>query len=142
MYDHMLSLVYSEHHHLLIGIRNGTVDQEDLRSFAEAIRAKGAPLPNCVGFIDGTMLGTCRPIKHQKVAYSGHKRHHGIRFQAVMYPNGMIGHLYGPIEGRRHDAGILRESGLLDVLGDLFIDADGRGMGFRQHPVKVRDFGL
>jgi hypothetical protein len=29
-----------------------------------------------------------------------------------MTPNGLIGHFYGPVEGRRHDAGMLRESGV------------------------------
>lgn len=31
-------------------------------------------------------------------------------------PNGLIAHLFGPIEGRRHDAYMLSESGLLDKL--------------------------
>ena len=32
--------------------------------------------------------------------------------QAVTMPNGLIAHLYGPLEGRRHDAFMLSESGL------------------------------
>ena len=31
-------------------------------------------------------------------------------------PNGLIAHLYGPVESRRHDAFLLHESGLLDEL--------------------------
>lgn len=36
--------------------------------------------------------------------------------QAVSTPNGLIANMYGPVEGRRHDAFILSESGVLDKL--------------------------
>jgi hypothetical protein len=36
---------------------------------------------NVIGFIDGTLKKTCRPIHNQRQAYSGHKRHHGMKFQ-------------------------------------------------------------
>lgn len=43
-----------------------------------------------------------------------------------MVPNGLICHMFGPIEGRRHDAMLLRLSGLLDQLqGPNFVDAGG-----------------
>lgn len=35
---------------------------------------------------------------------------------SVGTPDGMIANLFGPIEGKRHDAGMLRESGLLNEL--------------------------
>ena len=41
---------------------------------------------------------------------------HGIKFQAVVAPNGMIANLSGPYEGRKHDYGMLNESGLLQQL--------------------------
>ena len=37
-------------------------------------------------------------------------------FQSVALPNGLIANLYGSVEGRRHDAGMLRDFGLLDTL--------------------------
>lgn len=37
-------------------------------------------------------------------------------FQSVVSPDGMICHLFGPIEGRRHDAFMLAESELLHKL--------------------------
>ena len=46
----------------------------------------------------------------------GHKRQHVQKFQAIMTPFGIMVHLYGPIEGQRHDARILRMTGLLDQL--------------------------
>ena len=39
--------------------------------------------------------------------------------------NGLRGHLFGPMEGRRHDAILLRESGLLDPIQPLYT-RDGR----------------
>ena len=36
--------------------------------------------------------------------------------QSVHAPNGLIAHLFGPIEGRRHDAFMLGESGLTNKL--------------------------
>jgi hypothetical protein len=34
------------------------------------------------GIIDGTLRKTCRPTYYQKLLYSGHKRHHCIKFQS------------------------------------------------------------
>ena len=50
------------------------------------------------------------------MVYNGYKRVHALKFQSVALPNGLIGNLYGPVEGRRHDAGMLKDSGLLDML--------------------------
>ena len=69
--------------------------------YAERIHEKGKALPNCVGFIDGTVLEIARPSGSlaQRVAYNGHKRKHAIKYQAVNTPDGLIQHLYGPLEG-------------------------------------------
>lgn len=44
--------------------------------------------------------------------YSGHRRKLGLKFQSVVIPDGMIFHLYGSVEGRRHDVILLKNSGL------------------------------
>ena len=41
---------------------------------------------------------------------------HGIKFQSVVAPNGLIASLFGPVEGRRYDSGMLVDSGLLQEL--------------------------
>ena len=46
-------------------------------------------------------------------------------FQSVVAPNGLICHLFGPLEGRRHDAFMLRESGLLQELERKMNKANG-----------------
>ena len=43
---------------------------------------------------------------------TGRKWTHGLNFQSVMTPNGLIAYLSGPYEGKRHDSGIFRESNL------------------------------
>ena len=48
--------------------------------------------------------------------YNGHKKVHAIKFQSVVAPNGLVANLYGPVEGKRHDSGMLAMSGLLDAL--------------------------
>lgn len=39
-----------------------------------------------------------------------------MKFQSVALPNGLVGHLCGPVEGKRHDSGMLASSGLLQDL--------------------------
>lgn len=68
------------------------------------------------GFIDGTIRPICRPSKGQQAMYNGHKRVHALKFQTVVTPDGLISHLFGPVDGRRHDLFMLNESGFKDVL--------------------------
>ena len=42
-----------------------------------------------------------------------------------MLPNGIIGDLFGPVEGCRHDAAMLRESELVSRLRQQFVQPDG-----------------
>jgi hypothetical protein len=71
------------------------------------------------GFIDGTLRKICRPVWFQRAAYSGHKRTHGIKFQSIVTPDGLIACLFGPIPGARHDSFMLAESGLLQQLSQI-----------------------
>ena len=48
--------------------------------------------------------------------HNGHKRVHGIKFQSVVTPDGLIANLFPPFEGKRHDSTMLHESGLLNDL--------------------------
>ena len=73
----------------------------------------------------GQVRPICRPTEHQRVVYNGHKRVHALKYQNVTAVNGMIANLFGPIEGRRHDSYMLRESGLLLELEHYSQDVDG-----------------
>jgi len=68
-----------------------------LQEYADVIHAKGAPLNDCFGFIDGTVRPISRPGQHQRIVYNGHRRVHSLKFQSVALPNGLIGNMYGPV---------------------------------------------
>jgi len=90
-----------------------------LHLFVEAFRKQGCPVDNLWAFIDGTARQICRPTTGQEVAYSGHKRYHALKYQALIAPDGMFVDLFGPIEGRINDQGLLNESKLIDRLPSL-----------------------
>ncbi|CAL8106332.1 unnamed protein product [Orchesella dallaii] len=58
----------------------------------------------------------CRPQLHQRAVYNGHKRVHALKFQSIVAANGLIANLFGPVEGRRHDAFLLSESKVLSKM--------------------------
>lgn len=89
---------------------------ERLVTFTIAIQNRGAPLETCFGFIDCTLREIARPIYGQEAVYNGWKRKHCLKYQAVVTPDGIIIHLYGPVEGTKHDALVWNESGLSDIL--------------------------
>ena len=66
--------------------------------------------------MDGTVRPICRPGEIQHIVYNGHKRVHALKFQSLALPNGLIGNLFFAVEGRRHDTGMLKDSGLLNIL--------------------------
>lgn len=85
--------------------------------YAEKIYEKGSPLDRCVGFIDATNVFISRPNgAMQRATYNGHKKRNSVKFQAVTLPDGIIFHVSGPLEGRRHDITLLRESGIEEEL--------------------------
>ncbi|CAN7948011.1 unnamed protein product [Ixodes hexagonus] len=109
--------------HLLSNMNNHSwLTIAKLEMCSQAVSNKGAPLDNCWGFIDGTAWPICRPSKDQKPYFSGHKRVHVVKYQAVMCANGIICQLDGPYEGHRHDAGMLRISGLHEKMETLVQD--------------------
>ncbi|CAN0028606.1 unnamed protein product [Phaeothamnion confervicola] len=72
-----------------------------------------------VAFVDGTLRPTTRLSQvegavddAQRGAYNGHHRTHGIKFQGVMAPNGIMIALHGPFAGNRHDAYLMDRTGL------------------------------
>eukprot|EP00795_Rhopilema_esculentum_P008805 gene8805-biopygen1709 len=98
---------------------------EQLEGYANAVFRQSQALDNCWGFIDGTVRPICRPVENQKTVYNGHKRVHALKYQAVVAANGLIANLYGPVEGKRHDARLLRESGIIQLLENHSNRLDG-----------------
>ncbi|XP_055345269.1 uncharacterized protein LOC129593104 [Paramacrobiotus metropolitanus] len=94
--------------------------EEDFILYTGAVAAKGGVLRGCFGFIDGTARPISRPKFYQRQCFSGHKRHHCSKWQAILLPNGMIGSLYGGHRGSMHDSTLLTSSKVLDALQQKF----------------------
>ena len=136
----VMSHLYEHWGHLLTNFQQNWLDPQSLDNFANVIHQYGAPLDNCWGFIDGTVRPISRPGHNQRILYNGHKKIHSIKFQSVVTPNGMIANLYGPVEGRRHDSGMLAESGLLNMLQQFANGPNGRPLcvyGDPAYPLRV-----
>ncbi|THU95828.1 hypothetical protein K435DRAFT_113884 [Dendrothele bispora CBS 962.96] len=93
---------------------------EKLVDYATIIQNKGCPLDCVVAFIDGTLEETARPSRNQRLVYNGWKRKHCLKYHVVTAPDGLVIHVYGPVEGRRHDSTVLKQSGLTDILEKHF----------------------
>ncbi|KAM3164943.1 DDE Tnp4 domain-containing protein [Lachancea thermotolerans] len=68
-----------------------------------------------VGFIDGTHVKIALPhgnARLENAAYSGHKKTHTLKYQAVTTPNGICIDLAGPFAGSQHDSFLFANSGL------------------------------
>ena len=99
----VLDYVFDRHGHRLTQWNNQVMDPNHLQQYADVISAKGSPLDNCFGFVDGTDQPISRPGQHQRAVYNGHKRVHALKFQSVALPNGLIGNLYGPIGNNNYN---------------------------------------
>ena len=64
------------------------------------------------GFIDCTVRAVRRPLYGHEAIYSGHKKVHGLKYQAIGLPDGLLAVLSEPRAGRRHDRRVLVESQL------------------------------
>ncbi|CAH3029463.1 unnamed protein product [Porites evermanni] len=124
----VVDFVYNLHGHRITEYNHNLLDSASLQVYADAVFAKGAALDNCFGFVDGTVRPICRPGEMQRAVYNGHKRVHGLKFQSVALPNGLIANLFGPVEGRKHDASMLDESGLLNELERHAFSPTGQAM--------------
>ncbi|CAG2231528.1 unnamed protein product [Mytilus edulis] len=124
--NEVLDYIHDNHCHLLSDFNMSWLSQESLERFADAVFDRDGPLDSCWGFIDGTVRPICRPQENQRLVFNGHKRSHALKFQSIVTPNGIISNLFGPLEGRRHDAGMLRESDILTQMRVHMTSPEGR----------------
>lgn len=99
-----------------------------LQGFASAVE-RACGVEKVWGFVDGTHRPIAIPIDNQKPFFSGHKKQHGIKFQGITTPDGLIT-LHGPYKGTRGDWKIWEESGYEDRLRAVF---DGAGLTPNEH---------
>ena len=95
--NEVLDYIYTVHGHRIMNWNRAVLNPPALQIYAQVISQKGSPLQNCFGFVDGTVRPIARPDNNQRIVYNGHKRVHALKFQSLALPNGIIGHLYGPV---------------------------------------------
>ncbi|KIJ40248.1 hypothetical protein M422DRAFT_103859, partial [Sphaerobolus stellatus SS14] len=64
--------------------------------------------------------------------YDRWKRIHCLKYHTVISPDGLIVHVYGPVDGCRHDETVFKESSLPDLLNKHFWTLDS-------HPLFLYD---
>lgn len=79
-----------------------------LYSFANAVEKRC--YARVWGFLDGHFEEMARPIYRQQDVYSGHARGHGLKYQAIIAPDGVVYFLEGPFEGKKNDYAMWSES--------------------------------
>ena len=121
----VLDFLFNNWGHLLRTFQQNWLSQQHLEHFANMVYDKGVPLDNCWGFVDGTVRAISRP-GITRVLYNGHKRYHAFKFQSFVAPNSLIANLYGLVEGKRHDSGMLMDSGLLNQLQQYSVGQNQR----------------
>ena len=110
IFNSVVKHVYEHFSHLITNLNHPWLSHDKLLDYASVVHNSGAPVTRCWGFIDGTVM----PIKNQREVYNGHKRTHALKYQSLVIPNSIVANLFGPIEGRRHDAALLAESDLMN----------------------------
>ena len=95
--NEVVDWMYTTHGNKITQSNHDLLNPAALNQYADAISNKGAALKICFGLIDGTVRPTSRPDANQRIVYNGHKRVHALKFQSLALPNGLIGHLHGPV---------------------------------------------
>lgn len=65
-------------------------DYNRLFYYASKIAAAGYGDHQIFGFVDGSFFQFCRPVNDQRRYCSGYYKGHGLKFQAIMTPDGMV----------------------------------------------------
>ena len=112
----VVSYIIQEWDHLLQFDTDQMFSPELLTRYAAALHTHGTPTRSVVGFLDCTIRTTCRPSVSETLMYTGYKKCHGMKFQGITVPNGMIAHLAGPYRAPQNGAGVLADSRLLELM--------------------------
>jgi len=115
-FSFVLEHIYDQFKHCITDISRWT---GNCAEWAAAIHDAGAPAPRCIGFIDGTFRPCPRPVRDQRQVYSGYYKAHGLKFQSVFAPNGLIVDLFSCVVGRRGDGQLLFKSRFLRRMARL-----------------------
>lgn len=116
IFNTLLQMIYREWSFLLDG-HNICLTEPRMNQYANAIALKtNLPGLTIFGFVDGTLRSVCMPVRYQAAVFNGKDRTHGLKFQGVETPDGMIPHLNGPHPGYIHDANVFARSQIMALL--------------------------
>ena len=135
--NQMTNLIYENWDHLLSNLNQPLLSPQYLKGFCNTIHQKGAALNNCWGFVNGTVRTISRLNESQKILYNGHKKVHAIKIQSVVAPNGLVANLYGPVQGKRPDSGMLAMSGLFNALQRCSVSSYGHTLCIYGDPASI-----
>ena len=76
--NEVIDNIFNNHGHRISEWNDDVLNPHLLQEYADVIHAKGAPLENCFGFIDGTVRPIARPDQQQRIVYNGHRRVHSL----------------------------------------------------------------
>lgn len=93
--NEVMDNIFNNHSHRISQWNRDVLSSPLLQEYADA---KGSPVENCFGFIDGAVRRITRPNQQQRIVYNGHKRVRSLKFQSVALPNRLIGNMYGPVD--------------------------------------------
>jgi hypothetical protein len=114
-------IFYYTMHLILQRVKHGVlffnISMENLQSFVDVFASHGVPeVIKLFAVIDVKKHNICKPTRHQRSMYSGHKRVHCVKYQTLEAPNGLILHCSIGDDGRRGDGYVLRHSRLIPFL--------------------------
>jgi len=75
-----IAYVQDVHENRALNCNRELLSPVNLSTYVGTVTARRAPLPNCFGFIDGTVRPISRPREHQQLLYNSHKRVHALNF--------------------------------------------------------------
>lgn len=94
IFNDTITFIYENQKELLYWDSTRLTSQQ-IAVYCDAIKTPGN-LGLCYGFIDATHRAICKPgTTPQRLFYSGYKKIHSIKFQAITTPDGIISHLDG-----------------------------------------------
>ena len=70
----MIDYVYNVHGNRVLNWNHEVLSPVNQQTYVDAVTARGAPLPNCFGFIDVTVRPISRPGEHQRLLCNGHEK--------------------------------------------------------------------
>lgn len=128
VFNSVISFLYNRFKNILHWDRR-RLSLETIKSYAQGIEGIGGP-EDIWGFVDGTLRSICRPEQEQREFYTGYKWCHAIKFQGITTPDGLIVSLAGPFEGKLGDRMAWRQSGIEEILRDIFSENMEQGRLF------------